>query len=505
MSQQHESVWMATSEGSDHQPLDGPLEVDVAIVGAGITGLTTALLLQRQGRRVAVMEMARIGTGTTGHTTGKLTSLHGLTYVDLVKKHGREKARLYGEANQAAIDQVGRLAGELGVDCRFRRASAFTYTASPKHRSMIEEEVATAVELGLPAALVEGAAVPFPVEAAVRFDNQAHLHPRRYCLGLARRIVADGGHLFEQTRALDVDERLDHAVVRTQRGDVTAAQVVLATLLPFVDLGGFFAKARPTRSYGLALRLRHAAPEGMWLSVESPTRSTRPWPDGGPEGLIVVGESHPTGHDEDTKRYYDDLEQWARSTFDVEAVEHRWSAQDYMTADSVPYVGRSPRMAHTLVATGFKKWGLSNGTAAAMILADLVAGRDNPWLAVFDATRIGDAQTVKKLVEENLHVGKRFVEDRLTRLRAPEAAHLRPGQGGIVEADGATVGAYRDREGDLHAVSLTCRHMGCSLRWNSAETSWDCPCHGSRYSYTGRLLNGPAVEDLPVIQVDQRQ
>jgi len=219
----------------------------------------------------------------------------------------------------------------------------------------------------------------------------------------------------------------------------------------------------------------------------------------------VVGGSHPPGHDEDTRHYYDKLEHWAPSTFDVEAVDHRWSAQDYTTADGFPYVGHSPRMAHTFVATGFKKWGLTNGTAAAMILADLVAGRDNPWLAAFDATRIGDAHTVKKLVEENLHVGKRLVQDRLTRLRASDAAHLAQGQGGVVEVSGDTVGAYRDEEGELHAVSLTCRHMACSLHWNSAETSWDCPCHGSRYSYTDRLLNGPAVEDLPAVEVNRAQ
>lgn len=494
---------MATAPESRYPCLDESLNVDVVVIGAGITGLTTALLVQRQGRRVAVLDMDRIGMGTTGGTTGKVTSLHGLTYTKLAKKHGKERARLYGEANQAAIDEVERTVTDLDIDCDFQRAAAFTYTAKAEHRKKIEEEVEVAAGLGLPATLTNTTTLPLPVEAAVRFDNQAHFHPRRYCLGLAEHITANGGHVFEHTRSLDVNERGEGAVVRTPGGEVRAEQVVVATLLPFVDRGGFFAKARPTRSYGLALRLHQPAPAGMWLSLESPTRSTRPWPGGGREGLIVVGGSHPTGHEENTEHYYDDLEHWARSAFEVEAVEHRWSAQDYVTADDVPYVGRSPRMARTFVATGFKKWGLTNGTAAAIILADLLAGRDNPWLAVFDATRIGDARSVKKLVEENLHVAKRFVADRLARLHAPDVAHLEPGQGGMVKVDGDAVGAYRDDEGQVHAVAITCTHMACTLHWNSAERSWDCPCHGSRYSYTGRLLNGPAVEDLPVVGLDE--
>jgi glycine/D-amino acid oxidase-like deaminating enzyme len=407
---QHASVWLATSDRPSYPALDGDVDVDVAVIGGGITGLTTALLVQASGARVALIDGDRIGAGTSGHTTGKITSQHTLTYHRLTERFGERKARLYAEANQQAIDTVTSLVEETSAECQFERAPAYVYTTRAEQRSTLEAEHGAAVALGLPATLTGEIDLPFHVELALRFDNQAHFHAGRYASALARAIARRGGWLFEHTRALDVDERLDHAVVRTPSGDVRAGHVVLATLLPFVDVGGFFAKARPSRAYGIAARLTGEAPAGMHINVDSPTRSTRPWVDGDRRGLIVVGENHPTGHGEATPGHWGELERWAREHFDVESFEYRWSAQDYATADDVPYVGRSPRMTRTFVATGFKKWGLSNGTAAAQMLADLIGGRDNPWLEMFDAIRIGDADTVKKLVEENVHVAKRFVE-----------------------------------------------------------------------------------------------
>ncbi|MDP9389290.1 MAG: FAD-dependent oxidoreductase [Actinomycetota bacterium] len=499
---QHRSVWLATADQSSHPPLDGDLDVDVVVVGGGITGLTTALLLQDDGARVAVLEADSTGAGTTGYTTGKVTSQHTLTYHQLIEKHGERKAGLYAEANQQAVETVASLAEETSADCQLERTAAYVFTQTAEHRSSLESEHEAAVRLGLPATLTAEIDLPFPVELALRFDDQAHFHPGRYTAALVRTLVGRGGQVFEHTRATDVDERTDHAIVRTGAGDVRADHVVLATLLPFVDLGGFFAKARPSRAYGIAARLRSEAPAGMHINVGSPTRSTRPWIDGDRRGLIVVGENHPTGHGEATPGHWGELERWARDHFDVESFEYRWSAQDYITADQVPYIGRSPRMTRTFVATGFNKWGLTNGTAAARILADLVAGRDNRWLEAFDATRIGDAETVKKLVEENVHVGKRFVMDRIARLRAESVAHLEPGDGRMVEIDGDAVGTYRGADGTVQAVSITCTHMGCTLQWNGAETSWDCPCHGSRFAVDGRVLNGPAVRPLEQIDVD---
>jgi glycine/D-amino acid oxidase-like deaminating enzyme/Rieske Fe-S protein len=498
----HESVWLATSERPAFPALHVDVDVDVAVVGGGITGLTTALMLQRAGARVALVEGNRIGAGTTGNTTGKITSQHSLAYADLVERHGEDRARQYAEANQWAVTKVAELAGELAPDCRFEQASAYVYDTTGDHRGAIQAEYEAAVRLGLPATLTADVDLPLPVALALRFDEQAHLHPGRYVAGLARGLAAAGATVVEHTRALAVDERDDRAIVRTATGTVSADHVVVATLLPFVDIGGFFAKARPVRSYGIAARLAGDAPAGMHIDTGSPSRSTRPWLDGDRRGLIVVGEGHATGHDDAGPGRWGALERWTRDHFDVESFEYRWSAQDYTTVDELPYVGRSPRTRRTYVATGFRKWGLTNGTAAAAILTELVQGREHRWHEAFDATRIGDAGTVKQLVEENVHVGKRFVRDWAGRLTARSVAHLAPGDGGIVEIDGHVVAAHRRADGSVAAVSATCTHLGCTVQWNGAESSWDCPCHGSRFAADGSVLDAPAVEPLAPVDVD---
>jgi glycine/D-amino acid oxidase-like deaminating enzyme/nitrite reductase/ring-hydroxylating ferredoxin subunit len=499
----HASVWTVTADHPVFPRLRQDLDVDVAVVGGGLVGLTTALLVRRAGvERVAVLEAGRLGGGTTGQTTGKVTAQHGLVYAHLVDRHGEEKARAYADANQAGVELVATLCGEYGVDCDLTRAAAVAYTRDPGLRRALEQEVVAAKRLGLPASLVESVDLPFEVEAAVRFDNQLHFHAGRYVAGLGAALSAAGASVYERTRVLDVSERRDGTVeLSTEIGTVRAHHAVLATLLPIGTIGGYFAKTRPTRSFGLAARLRGPAPRDMTISVDSPTRSTRPWLDPGPNGLIVVGNGHETGTDQDTQALWNDLERWTRSTFDVDEVEFRWSGQDYTTADRVPYVGRSSMADRILVATGFQKWGLSNGAAAAIILNDLIAGRDSPWLPVFDATRIGDARAVGQLIKDNLKVGASMVGGHLDRLRRDHGRHLDPGQGGVIDVGGGTAGAYRDPQGGLHGVSLTCTHLGCRLAWNAAETSWDCACHGSRFDVDGNILNGPAVKPLPAADV----
>ncbi|HVM19109.1 MAG TPA: FAD-dependent oxidoreductase [Egibacteraceae bacterium] len=498
----HTSPWHKPAQPAAFGPLRAQRSVDVAVIGAGITGLTTALLAQRNGARVAVIEAESVASGTTGRTTGKVTSQHGEIYGRLTRRHGQDVARLYGAANEAAVGLVAELVSDLDIQCGFARAAAFTYTTDPQSVQRLQEEAETARRLGLPSEFVTETDLPFPVAGAVRFDNQAYFDAARYCGALANEVVAGGGEVYEQSRALRVEWERSPVVVRTPEGAVAADHVVVATLLPVIDIGGFFAKTRPKRSYGIAVRLADNAPASMAISVESPKRSTRPWPAGGPNGLIVVGDGHETGHEQDTQRHYDALEGWTRDVFGEASVHFRWSAQDYSTLDELPYVGRSPRTTHCYVATGFNKWGLSNGTAAAMVLAELINGRESPWLRAFDATRIGDAAAVVKMAKENVHVGKQFVSDRVARLTADSVRDLAAGSGRIVRAGGRAVAAYRDADGTVHAVDATCTHMGCTVRFNDAERSWDCPCHGSRFATNGDVLAGPAVRPLSEVDVE---
>lgn len=473
--------------------LDGHVATDVAVVGAGITGLTTARLLSRAGRRVVVIDGGEVCAGVTGYTTAKVTALHSTIYSTLRQTWGDEVATVYGTANQSAIVAVRELVKADRIDCDLVDAPAFTYAESEDATATIEAEVDAATHAGVPVTFTTQTDLPYPVAAAVRLDGQAQFHPRKYCLGLVDAIVRDGGSVFERTRALHVD--VDKARVVTDRGSIKATSVVLATHLPFPEVGGYFARCAPMRSYALAVELGGGAqPGGMYISVDAPTRSIRSAPYG---WIIVGGEGHKVGHDDDTVRRYEALEAWARARFSLGSVGYHWSAQDYVSADHLPFIGRlSPGSERVFVATGFGKWGMTNGTVAAMILTDLVQGIENPWAATFDSTRVAIRQGIHGVVNENVDVVRRFVGDRIAAHAAPDIEDLDTGQGAVARLDGDTVAAFRDDDSQLHVVSKTCTHLGCTVMFNTAERSWDCPCHGSRFDVDGRMLQGPAVEDL---------
>jgi glycine/D-amino acid oxidase-like deaminating enzyme/nitrite reductase/ring-hydroxylating ferredoxin subunit len=488
------SLWVATTRGGDTSPGVLPSDAfDVVVIGAGITGLTTARLLAAEGSSVAVLEAGDVCSGVTAYTTAKVTALQRTTVSEITERHGATRAAMYAAANHAAVETVARLVADDGIDCDFERASACTYTEADD-LGAIEAEHDACTKAGLRTHLESSTDLPYAVRAAVWLDEQAQLHPRKYCLGLADALQASGGSIFERTRALDVTEANDGCTIATDRGEINAGVVVAATLLPFLNAGGFFARAHPFRSYAMAIRTGSERPRGMYISAESPTRSVRSTPDG---WVIVGGEGHKVGQDDDTRQRYATLDQWTRDRFDVEETGYRWSAQDYEAVDGIPYVGRATSAtARVLVATGFRKWGMSNGTAAAMILTDLIAGRSNPWAETFDSTRLKPGASVKKLVTDNLDVGKRFVADRIRSWRPRPAEELQIGEGDVVELDGETVAGFRDDNGALHIVAANCTHLGCRLAFNTAEKSWDCPCHGSRFDIDGSVLQGPAVEDL---------
>jgi glycine/D-amino acid oxidase-like deaminating enzyme/nitrite reductase/ring-hydroxylating ferredoxin subunit len=501
---QARSLWAATSEHRDFPPLGADVTTEVAVLGAGITGLLTALELRQAGREVIVIEARRVGSGATGLTTAKLSSLHGLSYADLAGSLGDGVARAHGQANEAGIARIEDLVGRLGIDCDFRRRPNYTYAESPDDVRKVEEEARTARRIGLPAALVDEVPLPFPVAAAVRFDDQAEFHPLRFLHGVADWLADNGVPIHERTRAVSVDQG-DPCTVRTTSRSVTAWHVVVATQIPFLDRGLFFARTHPERSYAMAVRLRSASPEGMFLSTEEPAHTIRAHPVEAGEVLIVGGESHKTGQGGDTAARYRRIEAWARERFDVESVEYRWSTQDYMPADGVPFIGRLwPFSDRILTATGFKKWGLAQAAAAAELLRDLVLGQPNPAASLYDPNRLNLRAAASDLVKEGLDDGSRLVVDRIRR-RSRASTGIALGEGRVVSHHGRQVAVARDEAGHLHAVSARCTHLGCIVTWNSAERSWDCPCHGSRFAVDGSVLQGPAVSPLARRQIPAPQ
>lgn len=490
------SLWEATARAAAFPPLEGRVEVDAAVVGAGIFGVTTAYLLKRAGKRVALVEAGRVGQGTTGRTTAKLTVGHGVVYRDLAAKHGRETARVYAESNQAALAELEQVVRRHGIDCDWETTANYVYTTSPERVGDLEAEAEAARLAGVAAELTTTTGLPFPVEAALRVDGQAQLHPLKLLLGLAALVPGDGSHVFEHTRATGLRRGQQH-VVQTSAGEVLAPHVVVATHLPSLGRGLLFAQAHPVKSYAISATVEKArAPKGMFISADAPVRSLRSAPAGaGARTVIVGGESGGPG--EDAAPRYAALADFLLEHFGARP-EHRWSAHDYVPVDGLPYIGRASRRDERVyVATGFAKWGLTKGVLAAGMVTGSILGEPGSATDLLDPLRRPGLQDVGRLARENAKVAGRFLGDRLMRPeRRGRAEGLEAGEGAVVRVGAGQYAVHRDESGRLHVLSARCPHLGCIVRWSGPDRTWECPCHGSRFAADGTLVEGPATRDL---------
>ncbi|GAA0517538.1 iron-sulfur-binding protein [Saccharopolyspora subtropica] len=482
-----ESLWAAVDRPV-FPVLRGERTFDVVVVGAGIAGLTTALHLKRRGARVAVLEADRVACGATGNSTAKATALQSTVYSTVRAYRGAEAARVYATASTHAVAEIARIADVEQITCDLQRRPAYTFATGSDLRELEREAEATR-EAGLPTTLDSGTDLPFPVTGALRLDDQLEFHPVRYALGLARAVSGDGSEVFERSRALKLTEG-SPCRVTTERGAATADQVVVATHYPVWDRGFYFARLEPQRSYCIAARIHGTPPRGLSINAAEPVRSVR----SAGEMLVVCGEGHPTG--ENSNAPYQRLAEFATQHWDVAEITHRWSAQDPTPYDRFPMVGRYlPMSSRVFVATGFMKWGLTGGTFAATVLADLIDGRDNVWAEALSPNRVSP-YSLPQLVRINLRTGLHLVRDRLARSQVVSAAEVPAGQARVMRDRTGLTGVYRDHDGGIHAVGLRCTHLGCLVRFNSAENTWDCPCHGSRFDVDGAVLEGPATHPL---------
>lgn len=501
----HFPYWITSTEGliEPFPTLDHDLTVDVAIIGGGIVGITAAYLLKDSGLKVAVLEANKISRKTTGHTTAKITMQHGLIYNKLVANFGEEKALQYKEANENAIEFIRKLVHDKNIDCDFSKRSAYVYTQSEKYIEQIEREVETAVRLGIKAHFRDKIPLPFDVKGAVEFEDQAQFHPLKYLLALAKDIPNDRCNIFENTQAVDIEEG-EPNIIKTRNGArVNANYIIIASHFPMYDgLGLYFTRIYVEKSYIITAKIQEDFPAGIFINAEEPTRSLRSQKYNGEEIILVAGEHHKTGSETNTNVHYDNLGAFAKETFNVKEILHRWSTQDCMTPDGLPYIGYLTSKTPTiLVATGFGKWGMTNGTAAARILTDLIILKDSPYAPVFNPSRFNLVASGKKLVTENLDVVGKLISGKLSIV--PTEIELKPGEAKVAKIDGERVGVYRDHDNNLHIVDITCTHLGCELVWNEAETTWDCPCHGSRFNYDGENIEGPAFNRLKRLDEEQ--
>lgn len=490
------SYWIASTSQTSYPMLNDDINVDVAIVGGGMVGITSAYLLTLEGLKVAVIEADHIIQGTTGHTTAKITSQHGLFYDKLQKQMGKDKAKQYAQANEYAIKEITRIIKERNIDCDFSEQSAYVYTQQQEYVTKIKNEVNTASDLGIKASFLSEIPLPITIKGAVCFEGQAQFHPRKYLLALAQEVINRGSYIFEQTRAMDISQDKQNTVITDKGKRIITPKVIIASHYPFYEAHGlYFSRIYPERSYLLAAKISEKFPSGMYITAENPTKSLRSHSNGEEELVLVAGEHHKTGQGEDMENHYLKLQDFAEQIFTVKDIPYRWSTQDYTTMDEIPYIGHltsdTPDM---FVATGFYKWGMTNSTVAAIIFRDMLIHGKSPWEDVYNPSRFTPSTSAKNFIKENLNVAKHLISGKI--LPVPDQVELEPGEGTIINIDGERLGAYRDLQGKIHLVDTTCTHMGCELQWNSAEKSWDCPCHGSRFTFAGEIITGPALHKL---------
>lgn len=492
-----QSYWLASIQIPQYEKLNGDIDVDVAIIGGGIVGIASAFLLKQSGLKVAVIEAARILHSTTGHTTAKLTAQHDIIYSTINSNMNQEAAQQYADANKAALLMADEIIKQNNIQCDFSWQSAYIYTQNDKEIQKVQNEAKIAEDLGFSTKYLEEIPLPIKVKAALRFDNQAQFHPLKFLTAIANLIPGNGSHIFENTMALDIQMGNSHTVTTNTPYCVKAANVIIASHYPFYDGNGiYYSRVHPVKSYAIGITIKDKFPGGMYITVGEPGRSFRSTPlANGEELIIIAGEHHKTGQGGDTNVHYNNLLDTANSVFKVKEFLYRWSAQDYTSLDKIPYIGNlTSDSTGVYVATGFRKWGISTSIAASMIFKDYILGKENSWASVFNPTRAEAMATPEKFNTLKTNITNSLSKS--IKMQINNDSDIKRDEARIIDIEGKKYGAYIDNDGKQHIVDITCTHMACTLQWNSAEKTWDCPCHGSRFTYDGAIIEGPAKQPL---------
>ncbi|MCX0405164.1 FAD-dependent oxidoreductase [Clostridium perfringens] len=474
------SVWSESCKFRKREALNKDIKTDVLVIGAGIAGVLTAYMLKQKGREVVVIDAAEIASGNTKNTTAKITSQHDLIYSKLIAEFGEEKARQYAKANELAIKKYKEIIEDKRIECDFEEKPAYVYSLN--EIDVLKEEVEAAKNLGIDAEFVDEANLPFKINGAVKFNNQAQFNPLKFLKGISNELI-----IYENTRALEIKENL----VVTSGGNITANNIVVATHYPIMNAPGYyFMKMHQERSYVLALE-NTSEIDGMYIDLNKEGYSFRTYNN----LLLLGGISHRTGENEEGGSY-DKLRKVAKNLYPKAKEKYYWSAQDCMTIDGIPYIGRySSETSNIYVATGFNKWGMTSSMVSAMIISDMILEKENDFSEIFSPRRFDLSLSINNIANDLIETAKNFIAQKVS-IPSSEIEHIKNGHGGIIEYNGEKVGVYKNKEGKEFFVSTKCTHLGCQLSWNADELTWDCPCHGSRFDYKGRLIGSPATKDL---------
>jgi glycine/D-amino acid oxidase-like deaminating enzyme/nitrite reductase/ring-hydroxylating ferredoxin subunit len=499
-----ESLWQGTAADNERVPGVLPtVPVDVLVVGGGITGISTGLALLKAGKSCVIAEARNVGFGTTGGTSAHINTVLDRPYDRMISKFGEDQARLVARGTVEALHRIEKWAHAHAPDCGWKQRDAYMFAQDDKQADELTRIVEATEKVGLPVRWVDRVPLPRPFTKAARFSGQAQFHPLRYVLGLARAFSAEGGALLEQCRVLSLEEEEEVLKVTTDRGVLCARQMVYATHVPpGVNLLHF--RNAPYRSYVLSARLAKGStpPDALVYDMEDPYHYYRTEMVEGEPLLIAGGYDHKTGHEEDTGKPFHELEGHVRALFDVQEVTHRWSSQYFEPADGLPYIGKLPMADKRLfVATGYNGNGMTLGTLASIVLCDMLVKGSSPYEEVFAPGRVSVVAGFANFVKEAADVVGHLVAAPFPAQAMPELDDLRKGDGKVVRHEGRSIAVSKDEQGALCAVDPACSHIKCTVAWNSAERTWDCPCHGSRFSPTGEVLNAPARKPLQVVEL----
>ncbi|RUR36891.1 FAD-dependent oxidoreductase [Clostridium perfringens] len=474
------SLWSESCKFRKREGLNKDIKTDVLVIGAGIAGILTAYMLKQKGREVVVIDAAEIASGNTKNTTAKITSQHDLIYSKLITEFGEEKARQYAKANELAIKKYKEIIEDRRIECDFEEKPAYVYSLNEVE--VLKEEAEAAKKLGIDAEFVQKANLPFKINGALKFNNQAQFNPLKFLKYISNELV-----IYENTRALEIKENL----VVTSGGNITAKNIVVATHYPIMNAPGYyFMKMHQERSYVLALENKSEI-DGMYIDLNKEGYSFRTYNN----LLLLGGISHRTGENEEGGSY-DELRKVAKRLYPKAKEKYHWSAQDCMTIDGIPYIGRySSETPNIYVATGFNKWGMTSSMVSAMIISDMILEKENDFSEIFSPRRFDLSLSINNIANDLIETAKNFIAQKVY-IPSSEIEHIKNGHGGIIEYNGEKVGVYKNKEGKEFFVSTKCTHLGCQLSWNADELTWDCPCHGSRFDYKGRLIGSPANKDL---------
>lgn len=488
-----DTLWMATSPLRLTPPLEGNLGAEVCVIGAGIAGITTAYLLAREGKRVVVLDDGAIGGGETGRTTAHLSNALDDRYYVLERMHGEAGARMAAASHAAAIDKIEGIVREEAIDCGFGRLDGFLFVPPGESLDILDAELAAARRAGV-AGVERLERVPidrFDAGPCLRFPQQAQFHPLTYLNTLAQKLEEMGGRIYGATHVTSVEDVTPLRVITDENGTVTADTIVCATNTPMIDWLAIHLQQAPYRTFAIAAPLQGSMAPALYWDTGDPYHYVRMEAD----MLIVGGEDHKTGQEDDGPARFARLEAWTRERFPIGQVEFQWSGQVMEPADGLGYIGRAPISPERMfVATGDSGHGMTHGTIAGILIADLIAGRENEWESLYDPGR-KTLRAVGELLRENVNVAKQYV-DLVTPGEARSDSDIPTGQGAVIRRGLKKVAVYRDKAGKLHEVSAVCTHLGCIVHWNSLEGTWDCPCHGSRFGIDGEVVNGPATTGL---------